>query len=570
MTLFDRRAWSRFVRISKPFFTSEKRWRAWGGVTLLFVLLLLLSGLNVVNSYVGRDFMTAIAAREPRRYAFSALLYLGVFLVLTIVSVFYQYTQDRLKLLWRQWLTQHFVDRYLAGQAYCRIIRRNDIDNPDQRISQDIKTFTATTVSFALTILNSTITILAFAGVLWSITPWLLLAAVLYALFGSVLTILLGRRLVGLNNLQLKTEADLRYELVRTREYCDTIALLHGERRERARIGGRLQSVVENFRAIITVIRNLGFFTVGFKYLVPLLPVLIVAPRYLRGEIEFGVVTQAAMAFAQILDQATELIVVQFQNLAEFVAVVLRLGTLWDAIAEAAAPSRPGLQIVEDDTRVAYEQLTLRTPKDGRPLIHKLSLEVPHGKRLLIEGPNGAGKSALIRATAGIWTEGEGRIIRPHRHQMMVLRQRPYTVPGSLRDQLLYGLPVDEISGDQLLTALHVVKFEPILERVGGLDVEQDWANTLSPGEQQLLAFARLLVANPPFALLEEAVSALDPRRCKQLYQILFRTSISYISVEDHVSLREYHDLVLDLHADGQWNVEPAQRAAVAQSVRLE
>ena len=507
MSVIDRRAWSRFVRISKPFFTSEVRWWTWRWLALLLVLLLLQNGLNVGNSYVGRFFMTAIAAREPQRYFLFAVIYLGVFAALTVADVFYQYSQDRLKVFWRQWLTQHFVDHYLSGQAYCRLGQSSDIDNPDQRISQDINTFTSMTVAFALTIVNSTVTILAFAGVLWSITPWLFVAAVTYALFGSVLTMVLGRRLIGLNNLQLKKEADLRYELIRTREYADTIALLHGEQREETRIGGRLQSVVENFRAIITVIRNLGFFTSGFRYLVSFIPLLIVAPRYLRGEIEFGVVTQAAMAFAQVVGQATELIVVQFQNLAEFLAVVRRLGTLWDGIAEAAVPPRLALQIVEDDTRVAYDQLTLRTPKGGRLLIDKLSVEIPRGKRLLIEGPNGAGKSALFRATAGIWMEGEGRIFRPHREQMMVLPQQPYTVPGSLRDQLLYGLPVDVHSDEQLLAALRAVNFEPILERVGGLDVEQDWAKTLSTGEQQLLAFARLILANPPFALLDEALS---------------------------------------------------------------
>src|SRR5262249_50948925 len=158
--------------------------------------------------------------------------------------------------------------RYLSDHAYCRIIRQNEIDNPDQRISQDIKTFTSMAVSFAVTILNSTITILAFAGVLWSITPLLLVAAVAYALFGSGMTLFLGRRLVGLNNLQLKKEADLRYELIRSREHAETIALLHGEKREKGRLGRRLKSVVDNFRSIITVIRNVGFFTSGFRYLV--------------------------------------------------------------------------------------------------------------------------------------------------------------------------------------------------------------------------------------------------------------------------------------------------------------
>lgn len=558
MSPIDHRAWSGFVRITKPFFTSEKRWWAWGGLVLLLGFVLSLNGLNITKSFVERDFFSAIAERQADRYFLFALFYLGMFAILTVVDVFYQFTQDRLALLWQQWLTQHFVDRYLSDQAYCQIIRRAEIDNPDQRISQDVKTFTQRTVSFGLTVVNAIITILAFAGVLWSITPWLLVVGVGYAVFGSTMTLLLGRRLVGLNNLQLKKEADLRYELIRTREYADTIALLHGEKREKARIGQRIQTMVENFKAIIRVARNVGFFTSPFKYLVSFIPTLIVAPSYLRGEIEFGVVMQAGMAFAQILDQVNQLIVVQFRNLSEFAAVVLRLGTLWDAITEACAPAHPAIEVVEDDRRVAYERLTLRTPKEGRLLIHELAVEVPRGKRLLIDGPNGAGKSALVRATAGIWLEGEGRIVRPNRDRMMVLPQRPYMVAGSLREQLLYGLPEDEISDDQLLAALHAVKFEPVLERIGGLDIDQDWLNTLSAGELQLVAFARLLLENPPFALLDQAVSALDPHRGQQLYQVLSKTSISYISVGDHTHLQRYHDTVLELHHDGEWQLRPS------------
>jgi putative ATP-binding cassette transporter len=566
MISIDRRAWSRFVKISKPFFTSETRWRAWGGVALLIVLLLTLTGLNVANSYVGRHFMTAIAEHEANRYLRFAVLYVGIFAISTVFAVFYQFTQSRLALLWRQRLTQHFINQYLSSHAYCRIIRRDEIDNPDQRISQDINTFTQMAVSFFVSLLNSIITILAFAAVLWSISPWLLLVALGYAVIGWVLTIFLGQRLVGLNNLQLKKEADLRYELVRTREYADTIALSHGEKQENVRLGGKLRSVVENYKAIIAVVRNVGFFTSMFRYLVPLIPALIVAPRYIRGEIEFGVITQAAEVFARILDQATSLITQQFQSLSEFAAVVARLGTLWDTMTEAAAPIPTRIEIVKDDSRVAYERLTLRTPKEGRLLINALSIDVPHGQRLLIEGPNGAGKSALFRATAGIWLEGEGRIFRPHRAQMMVLPQRPYTIPGSLREQLLYGLPGYETSDDRLLAALRAVKFEAVLERIGGLDAEHNWSNMLSAGEQQLLALARLLVANPPFALLDQAVCALEPQRGKQLYQVLSKTTISYISVADCTLLQEYHDTVLELQNDGQWKVRPAQRRAGAVS----
>ena len=563
MSSINRRAWSHLLTISKPLFASEKRWRAFGGLTLILTLLLSLNALNVVNSYVGRGFMTAISDREVYRYYLYALFYAAVFAASTVVAVFYQFAQDRLALLWREWLTQHLTDRYLGDLAYYRLNRREDIDNPDQRISEDVRSFTSTLLSFVLMLLNSTMTTIAFAGILWSITPWLLLAAVLYAVFGSFGTILLGGRLVRYDNLQLKKEADLRFGLVHIREHIEAIALLHGEPRENDQIRSRLQKVVDNLKRVIAINRNVGFFTSGFNYLTPILPVLIVAPLYLRGEIEFGVVTQAAMAFAQLLG-ALSIIVVQFQNISAFAAVVNRLGSLWDGLEEAAVPANRTIRITEDDKRVAFEHLTLRTPKDGRVLIEDLSLEVPRGRRLLILGDDGAGKSALFRATGGLWESGTGDIVRPHRDQLLFLPPQPYMVSGTIRAQLLYGLSADKFTDEWLLRVLHMVKFDPILERIGGLDVEHDWAHTLSSGEQQLLAFARLLLANPRFAFLDQSVNALPPYRCKQLYQVLAATTISYLSVGDHVHIQEYHDTVLELHDDGSWRLKPTQCAKSA------
>jgi putative ATP-binding cassette transporter len=295
---------------------------------------------------------------------------------------------------------------------------------------------------------------------------------------------------------------------------------------------------------------------------VPLIPVLIVAPRYLRGQIEFGVVTQSAMAFAQVLD-ATSLIVVQFQSLSEFAAVVARLGGLWEVLERAAMPGQAGIQTVEDDERVAYEQLTLRTPRERRLLVQQLSVQVLRGERLLIAGPNGAGKSALFRATAGICAEGEGRVIRPHRDLILFLPQQPVVVRGSLRHQLLYGLHRRGVTDDRLQGALRAVQFASVLERAGGLDAEQDWATLTSTGEQQLLAFARLLLANPPFAFIDNAINALDPARGAQAYQALARSTITYLSVGDHARLNEYHDRVLEICNDGSWQLRPA-RSAVA------
>jgi putative ATP-binding cassette transporter len=354
MIALHRRTWSRFVAIGIPFLHSDVRWQALALLALLIALLLSITGLNILNSYVGRDFMTAVAQREGRRFAVLALWYAGVFAVITIVAVFYRYTEERLGLFWRQWLTQHLLQRYLAHRAYYWITVRADIDHPDQRLAEDIRTFTATTLSFVLILLNALITLGAFSGVLWSITPWLVFAALGYALFGSLMTMGLGYRLVGLNLLQLKKEADLRYDLMRLREEAEAIAFRRGEAQAQARLSGRLAAAVENGKRIIAINRNLGFFTTGYNYLTQLIPVLIVAPLYMRGEQEFGVVTQAVTAFPFVLG-AFSLMVTEFQRISSFAAVISRLGALEEAIAETPVLTGSRVEIVEGDDCVPYD-----------------------------------------------------------------------------------------------------------------------------------------------------------------------------------------------------------------------
>jgi vitamin B12/bleomycin/antimicrobial peptide transport system ATP-binding/permease protein len=324
----QRSPWSRMVIVGKPFFVSRMRWRAAGALALIVALLLTLNGLNVANSYVGRSFISALSERQRHRYFKFALLYLGVFTASTATGVLNQFVQDRLALLWREWLTRQFIDRYLSGHMFDWISTKKDIDNPDQRIAEDVRTFTGTLLSFVVMMVNAGLTTIAFAGVLWSITPVLLLAAVLYAVFGSLFTVALGYRLVHLNNQQLKKEADLRHALINLREAPEPSSAREPKGR---RVQALLQRVIRNSRAIIGVNRNVGFFTSGYNYLVQIIPILIVAPRYLRGEVEFGVVTQAAMAFAQLLG-AFSLIVAQFNSISTFTAVIRRLGSLWEAM----------------------------------------------------------------------------------------------------------------------------------------------------------------------------------------------------------------------------------------------
>src|SRR5262249_52222787 len=267
------------------------------------------------------------------------------------------------------WLTRHLFERYLSGRAYHRLKGRTEVDNPDQRITEDVKTFTEQALAFLLILTNSTVTLISFSGVLWSITPWLVLAAVLYTLFGSCLTVFLGRRLVKLDSRQYKKEADLRYDLMQVRANGEPIALLGGEREEGNRLRRGLREVVENMKGIIGLSRNISFFTTGYDYLVQLLPLLIVAPFYIWGRAEFGQMYQAQAAFLAIMG-AFSIIVREFQRISTFGAVTERLGSFWEVLEdEAPAARKSPIETVEDGARVAFQGLTLVTPREGRLLI---------------------------------------------------------------------------------------------------------------------------------------------------------------------------------------------------------
>jgi putative ATP-binding cassette transporter len=568
---------SRLVMVLEPYFSSPARRSAFAGLAILTVLLLGVNTLNVVNSYVGRYFMNALGDRKLHEFYLFALALTLVFAASTAVQVLSTYVQQRVVLSWRRWLTEHLLDRYLADRAYHRLSTHPEIDNPDQRITEDVRTFTDSTISFLVQIFNAAVTVVAFAGVLWSIRPILFLAAAGYALLGSIGTIILGRPLVRLDNLQFKKEADFRFALGRVREHAGTVAQLAGEGSEAARLRHGVDALVDNFRDIITVSRNLGFFTTMYSFLPQVIPVILAAPLYMRGEVELGVVTQAAMAFSQILG-AFSLIISQFQAISAYAAVVGRLGSLWEAtepamaervlapkvVAEVAAPA-PAVATsripASTGHRVAYQHLTLRTPEEGRPLVQALSLEVNEGNRVLVCGPSGAGKTALLLATAGLWGSGEGQVICPGDGEVMFLPKQPYAAPSTLRELLLYGTR-QQIPDERLRSALHEVGLGTLADRPGGLDVERDWCAVLSPGEMELTAFARLLVAAPRFAFLDDPAGSLDVAGVTRAYEALARSPITYVSVAGHLDLRKYHDLVLELHGDGTWDARPASAPA--------
>jgi putative ATP-binding cassette transporter len=559
---FDKLTVVRFIGAVRLFAKSEYGRQAKLMFVGLIALLLGINGTNVLNSYVGRDFMTAIEHRNKAEFIQEAVFYIGVFAASTIVAVVSRFTEERLGLLWREFLTRKVINIYLAQGTYYRLQTVEGLANPDQRIAEDVRAFTVTTLSFVLMLLNSAFTVVAFSGVLWLINPLLFGVAVLYAACGTYVTLVLGRPLIKLNYDQLDKEANFRSALIHVRENAESILLARREDRLKARLLSQLETFVANFRKITSVNRNVGFFTTGYNWLIQIIPALIVAPSFIAGQIEFGVITQAAMAFTLIVN-AFSLIITQVQSLSNFAAVVDRLNSLVEALERTPPAEGAGIQMSEEDRRVAYEEVTLLSPVEGQPVLKDLSISIPFGSRVLISGSNETGKLTLFRATAGLWPSGKGRIIRPAATDIYFLAERPYLPPGTLREVLVDQKLEHSIADGQIRDLLHELDLDPVLVRAGGLNIEKDWGTLLSLGEQQLLAFVHILLAAPNFVFLDRAGTALNPGQLRKILKMLSKNSITYINIGESDDLRDLYDAVLEIDELGTWrwrqiSAEPA------------
>jgi len=555
----DRQTWARWRHAMRDLTRSEVGGRVKLLSGTLLALLLAINGLNVVNSYVGRDFMTAIEQRSMSGFLTQALLYVGVFAASTVAAVIYRFTEERLGLLWRHWFTRKSIDLYLQGAAYYRLREQAEIPNPDQRIADDVRTFTTTTLSLLLVFLNGTFTIVAFSGVMWSISPLLFAVAVGYAALGSGLTLVFGRPLLWLNYDQSDREASFRAELVHLRENAESVALLRREGRIRERLLARIDAVVENLKRIIAVNRNLGFFTTGYDYMIQLIPILIVAPLFIRGQGEFGVISQSSMAFSHLIG-AFSLVVTQFQQLSGYAVVLARLSALGEG-EERMEAAATRIEIDESGEELAYQQLSLRAPHDGSVLVANLSARLPAGTRTLVTGPDEA-SIALFRATAGLWDAGEGRIVRPPADEILFLTERPYLPPGTLRQALVPTGRERELAEARILEVLHELGVAGVLEKAGGLDVERDWGELLSLGEQQALSFARLALAAPRYAILDRPQTVLGVEAVASALDFLAEQSITVVTFASDPALAARHDARIALAADGSWSFEPLRRAS--------
>lgn len=538
------------------------RTKQWGLLAILLLFSVMVSGLNVVLSYVVRFIETALVDKEVSTFWLFLGVFGAVFIIGTPIVVIYRYCQELLGVYWREWLTDDFLNRYLQNRSYYQINAQREIDNPDQRISEDIRSFTRTSLSFLLVILDSVITLVSFVGVLWIISRSLSLVLVIYALFGTVVTILIGRRLIGINYNQLRKEADFRYGLVHLRDNAESIAFYGGETKELESIEQRFTQVLRNFHLLIGWQRNLDFFTTGHNYFVRILPYLVVAPIYLAGEIDFGAISQASLAFIQIFS-ALSIVISQFELLTAFAAGINRIAAFDETLTELSEGQKlkSGETTIDSvvDSRLALEHVTLLTPNHQQTLVTDLSVAVAANQNLAIVGESGAGKSSLLRAIAGLWNKGTGNIVRPQQSSMFFLPQKPYMILGTLRQQLLYPNTDSQIPEEQLYQVLKQVNLASLPDKVGGLDVELNWSDVLSLGEQQRLAFARLLLTQPDYAILDEATSALDVQNEKRLYQLLQQAETTIVSVGHRPSLLQYHQQVLQILGNAQWRLSSVE-----------
>ncbi|MCO5567819.1 hypothetical protein L7F22_021515 [Adiantum nelumboides] len=573
-------------RVGSMYFRSECKRRACLLLAFVFILCALCAGMFVLLSYVQRDFSTALSKKDIKGFHQATWMFVLMVVVAAPLFAVYEYMQGLLGLEWRIWLTDFLLADYFTDRAYFDMKMEGKLDNPDQRICEDVASFVANAVDIITLTSGKVLKIIAFTGVLWSISPQLVFFLFCYSVLGTYFTVrFFGAKAMQLKFQGLQMEADFRYSLVRIRDNAESIAFYRGEKHEASSIQGFFSVLVVNTRELLVWCRHLALFSNAYEYAVIIIPSLIIAPRYFSGEVEFGVISQTGFAFKSILT-ALSMIVLKFDRFSGLAAQTERLDGLLEALLEHSSSrlkikfnekqsavveldsyndvtspflpdvKTPGLIEREVGTGLVVKDLSLYTPNLRTLLIKKLSLKVARDESLLIMGASGCGKSSFLRAVAGLWNCGEGLIQGPTQRDTFFLPQKPYMPLGTLQEQLLFPsaeLVAGTLDQERLTKQLEQVALGDLLMKVGGLNAECDWGAILSFGEQQRLAFARLFLHEPMMAFLDEATSALDIATEARLYKLLEKMIPSYISVGHRSSLVKFHTHVLKLDSDDQW-----------------
>ena len=556
---FLRQAWD----LAWPYWKSEEKWSAIGLLAAVVALNLITVGLNVRFNTWYNDFYNTLQEYDWAQFWRQLAIFGVLAFLFIVVAVYSLYLRQILHIRWRRWLTDRFLRNWLGNQSYYRL-QLNQVttpDNPDQRISDDLDRFATITLALSLGLLSSFVTLVSFLSILWTLSGaltiplgggaaihipgYMVFAALIYAVGGTLLTRWIGYPLIQLNFDQQRYEADFRFSMVRLRENAENVAFYGGEARELDSFQARFARIIANWWGIIKRRKKLTWFTTGYTQLAIIFPLMVAAPRYFAKAIQLGGLMQIVSAFGQV-QEALSFIISSYTEIAEYQSVVRRLSGFQERLNEIAADREvpQPIEIERHGPGVEVDMLDLNLP-DGQLLRPNISLAASPGESLLITGASGLGKSTLMRAIAGLWPFGRGRI-RVTDGRCLFLPQRPYLPLGTLADALVYPHSAREPPRDSLVDALRAVGLPELVDH---LDEEANWALRLSIGEQQRLAFARVLLARPEVVFLDEATSALDEAAEMTLYRVLRDASWrpTIVSVGHHGSLRRFHDVVVDL-----------------------
>jgi putative ATP-binding cassette transporter len=549
-------------RLAKPYFRSEEKWSAWLLLISIIILNLLMVGIDVIFNFWNRAFFNAVQVKDWHAFIDLLLTYRGrmpgfvaIAFTYILIGVYAIYLNQWLQIRWRNWMTGRFLDEWLADRAYYRISLTTSpagtgTDNPDQRISEDLRDFTNTTLSLGIEFMSNIVELASFIGILWalsgafvffgfSIPGYMVWVALLYAIAGTWVTHLVGRPLALLRFLQQRFEADFRFSLVRFRENVEGVALYGGEREEQAGMNKRFRALIGNWRDLMNRLKLLNALVYGYRQLTVIFPYVVAAPRYFSGAIPLGGLTQTANAFGQV-QSAMSWFVNNYAALAAWSATVERLATFHRAIADARAAAGGGVRAAAaGGNALELRDVNLLLP-GGTPLVAHQDLRLLPGVSTLIGGRSGTGKSTLFRAIAGIWPYGSGSVERPL-GSYLFLPQRPYIPLGTLRHAVVYPARDDDHSDAAVQQALRDVGLAHL---AGRLDEEDNWTQRLSGGEQQRLAMARALLARPDWLFLDEATASLDPEAETELYRVLKQRlpDTTFISISHQPGVARFHE----------------------------
>ena len=549
-----------FWSLFKGYWSSEEKWKARGLIFVVIAMNFAIVWLLVqINSWYN-EFYNALQNYEAENFwpligQFSALAFVHI-----IIAVYAVYLRQMLQIKWRTWMTKNYLAAWLEGQTYYKL--QDATDNPDQRISEDIGQFVNLTLQLIIGFLRQLTTLAAFGVVLWELSGSITIAGLVipgymfwfsfvYSGLGTFFAHKVGRKLISLNFDQQKYEADFRFSMMRVRENSESIAFYRGEASELEGFNLKFSNVIKNYWQLMKKTKHLNFYVNGYAQLAIIVPLLMAAPRYFAKEIQLGGLMQISSAFGRVQD-ALSFFVDSYDTLANLAAVINRLAGFTEHMEDAQKIQSKVSTATAPELKISALNVSLPT---GRELLKKLSLQLQNTKALLVTGASGCGKSTLLRTLAGIWSYASGEISLPSGARVMFLPQKPYLPLGTLRRALIYPVAEkDSPPDDKLKEILQTVDLPALVDK---LDTTDDWSRILSLGEQQRLAFARVLLSAPDYIFLDEATSALDEPREIEMYNLLREElpKVTVVSVGHRSTLFKLHDVELNLDGTGNYNL---------------